>query len=408
MKSLRELNKCAWILFLLVICSFARADAVITNAATSFGSVVSFDSHTIEFQTGCSGPKITVSWADVLVLRFDNQCLPHKAEAPTAPLQICKEALVHVFKLRYQGKFVYLRELSMAPNGGVRGIPFGKNGGISLHRKQMELIQPTDVCPSKIEASSLPKGICFEPLQFAVNWALEPVFNNEIFTKGFSIYIRSRELVPAQRSEEITRALGTALTLWGSTLEKNKDDLPPQLRSYIEHSTARGGQVILYTPPQVIQVQCPENATLIVDWVSRDGIFPKGQGYVAEAQLQGRTVLLNASENTFGYRPDIANPLPPDTASLVSVFVHEMGHCLGLRDEVDDATSVMNPNYVARVLNQTVEPSHADFLRFRSSLEASVRGTAPGFFDVKDCAGLRRPSKGNSPAQAEGKKFDSI
>jgi hypothetical protein len=90
--------------------------------------------------------------------------------------------------------------------------------------------------------------------------------------------------------------------------------------------------------------------------------------------------LLNARENNFGYRPDFVNPLADGKVNLISVFVHALGHCLGLLDDTTDPSSVMNPDHVGRISNGLL-----------ISLRQSIEGTAPGFFNVKDCAGLRVP-----------------
>lgn len=107
-----------------------------------------------------------------------------------------------------------------------------------------------------------------------------------------------------------------------------------------------------------------------------------------EAQLQGRTILLNAGEFHSDYRQDFMNALSDDEVNLISVFLHERGHCLGLPDDTAAGQSGMNPNYVAQRINQTVLPTAVDFAHFVDSLRPSVSGTRPGFFNVKNCAGL--------------------
>jgi hypothetical protein len=76
--------------------------------------------------------------------------------------------------------------------------------------------------------------------------------------------------------------------------------------------------------------------------------------------------------------------------NMISVFAHEFGHRLGLPDDTADPTSLMNPSSVAKTLDQVFFPSLSDFQCLRSSLEATIVGTSPGFFEVKNCAGLRR------------------
>jgi hypothetical protein len=390
MKSFSEHSRAIALVLVVAASIAARADTLVTKDASFWGSVISIKDGSVTFRSGCTGADTQVAWSSVLIVQFDHNCKSGTVKLPTAPLLICKKTLVHIFKVRISGQYLYLTSVSMAPDSDLRGVPYGKRGWIRLKKNKVDSIQPTDICPSLIsELDSFPKGICFEPEQWAVNWSVEPVFNNQIFTKGFAIYVSSESSLQDEVTEKLRVAFGTALSLWASTLQEHRNELPADLRSYVDRSTSSSSKYVLYTPPQVIRVSCRENALLIVNWVTkRNEIFPRGQGYVARAQLQGRTILLNASEYQFGYRPDFLNPLAPDVINLISVFVHELGHCLGLPDDSADPGSVMNPNHVASMINETVSPSPGDFRNFVTSLRASVSGTSPGFFDVKDCAGL--------------------
>jgi hypothetical protein len=391
MRSLRVCSKILLTLVLFLGCRSALWDTLITSATTTFGNLVSISKTEVGFQAGCAGPTTTVAWQDILLLRLDGQCSPHQATPPTAPLQVCKSSLVHVFKLRTKGKFLYFSTVSLSAGGSIRGIPYGKNGSIALPKNDVEYIQPTDVCPASISELDLPTGICFEPQQFAVNWSADPVFNNHILTKGLAVYIRPEHPISEELRRNIVLAFGTSISLWTSLLQQHRSELNEALQSYVAASVSHGKGITLFTPPQVIEVQCPENALLVIDWLNgKNHVFPAHQGYVARAQLEGRTILINAKENDFGYRADFMNPLGDGTANLISVFAHEFGHCLGLADDTTDPTSVMNPGKVGTALNQVTLPSPSDFQRLRSSLEASIVGSAPGFFNVKNCAGLRR------------------
>lgn len=397
MRSLRAVNKLLVTLGLLMGCRSAWSDTIITSATTTFGTLISISNTEVSFQAGCSGVTTRVPWQDILLLRLDGQCRPHPSSPPTAPLQVCKTSLVHVFKIRTKGKFIYLGTVSMSAGGSMRGIPYGKNGSIAIPKKDVEYIQPTDVCPASISELELPPGICVEPQQFAVNWSTDPVFNNHILTKGFAVYIESENPISADLRRSIVLAFGTSITLWTSLLEEHRSQLNETLQSYVASSVSHGKTITLFTPPQVIEVSCPENALLVISWLNgKNHVFPVNQGYIARAQLQGRTILINSNENDFGYRADFMNPLAAGTANLISVFAHEFGHCLGLPDDTTDPTSVMNPTKVGIKLNQVVLPSSSDFERLRSSLEASIAGSAPGFFDVKNCAGLRRVKSGRT------------
>jgi hypothetical protein len=409
---MRLLLGCRKSLLLLYSCiAFVavRADTVITKDATMWGTAVSIENKTITFRSGCTGASITVPWDGVLILQFNAECMHGTAHLPTAPLQVCKEDLVHVFKVRVSGRYVYLSKIGMLPGRELRGTPYGKRGVVVIDKSKVESIQPAVICPSTISELALPpRGMCFEPEQWAVNWSSDPVFNNQIFTKGFAINIIFDDPVDEEVAQELTQSFGTALNLWASTLQEHKGELAPELRAYVERSTASSSKYVLYTPPQVVRVSCKEDALLIVHWVTKSrGIFPRGGRYVARAQLQGRTILLNARENNFGYRPDFVNPLADGKVNLISVFVHELGHCLGLLDDTTDPSSVMNPDHVGRMISRTIPPSGADFQRFAESLRQAIQGTAPGFFNVKDCAGLRIP-RNNGVSGLETNKATGI
>lgn len=390
MSSLSDRIRAIATIFLITMSASAHGDTLVTKDATFWGSVSSITNGLVTFRGECTGAMTQVPWDSVLVLRFNNECKNGVVKLPTSPLVVCDQVAVHVFKVHTGNSFLYLTKISMQPNNDLRGVPYKKRGTVVIDRKKVESIQPTDVCPSNIsELDPFPASVCFEPEQWAVNWSAEPVFSNQIFTKGFAIYVSSDVQIPDEVSERLTRSFGTALSIWASTLQEHRNELPPDLQSYVARSTSSSKTYVLYTPPQVIQVSCKQNALLVVNWVMHQrNIFPQGHGYVARAQLQGRTILLNAGEYRFGYRPDFLNPLPPDTINLISVFVHELGHCLGLPDTATDPESVMNPNHVASIIHQTVSPSLQDFRNFVDSLRTSIAGTAPGYFDVKDCAGL--------------------
>jgi hypothetical protein len=278
----------------------------------------------------------------------------------------------------------------MKEGGMLRGILYGKQGDVVFSRKDVESIQPEDACPTYISDLELPNQVCFEPVQWAANWSTEPVFNNQIFTKGFAIYINPETPISDDVRRDIRTAFGTAVNIWASLLFDHRKELSPGVAAYIAQSTSSSEHVTLFTPPQVIEVQCRDDALIVVDWFNqKNKVFPRGEGYIARAQLKGRTVLMNAYENVFGYQAQLLKPLTPGDVNLVSVFVHEFGHCLGLPDEATDATSVMNPEHIVAEIGVAVWPTASDFDRLRTSLEATIQGTSAGYFNVKDCAGLR-------------------
>jgi hypothetical protein len=225
-----------------------------------------------------------------------------------------------------------------------------------------------------------------------VNWSVNPVFNNQIFTKGASIYIEAIGEISGLSEEDIRFAYQSALSLWAIALQQARASLEPELRQYIEQSTARGGNFALFTPPQVIRMKCADNALAVVKWYAerRDDFTPERKNFVAMAQVQGRTVLLNANDNVFMVsRNDEA--LPPTVVSLISVFVHELGHSFGMKDRAhSNEASVMDTVYVIDNLNKTLSPTPLDASMFAILLKASIEGAAPGVLNAEGCAGLRR------------------
>lgn len=383
---------------LLATCpSIAGADAVVTSDATQFGTVLSTTADGVRLRSGCSdtGTVSSLPWSAVLFVRFDGQCAPHDVALPTAGLTHCATARQHVFKVRFaqSSNVVYAKTVTMERNGLVRIVLAGSGGILTADRSRAGLasVQPADVCPSAIPSSqSWPVAYCYDPMQLAVNWSPVPVSDNRIFTRGSSLYVDSRGPSAAD-PESLRAAFSTALALWASSLAMNRDLLDDQLKAYVGQSTSASQSFRLFVPPQVVRVKCAENALMVVIWLSgsEPPFGPGKQDLIALSQLQGRTLLLNAHDNQFAYRPDFARPVDSGHVNLVSVFVHELGHSFGLPDR-GAGTSVMNPDYVTADDTKAVEPTRLDVADFARVLRESIVGTRPGFFNAADCAGLTR------------------
>ncbi len=385
------------VLFHLLPTVSAFADVLITTQKTTFGHAVSATADAVTFRSGCdaNGANEMTPWTGVLILKFDNNCRPHTAVPPTAPLQVCPQPLVRVFRVNVGNTAVYLKTLSFQ-EGSIRGMQYNNGGGVTIKMNRVTSIQPVDACPGNIKADleGLP-GVCVEPPQMAVNWNTQPILTNQILTRGMSIYIQSDAPLVETRKEEITAAFRTALSLWVTLLMKHRERLDSDLTEFVNKSVRQSASVTLFVPPQVVRISCEENAMIVINWYERHPkLFapPVGAGVVvAWGQLEGRTILLNAGQLQFGYRADFANPLPDRTIALLTVFVHEIGHCLGLSDIHDDPTSVMNPQTIASGINKVIGPSDSDFDRLTQSLHRSVTNTKAGFFDIASCLGLILP-----------------
>jgi hypothetical protein len=392
MRLIQALSSC----LLLLVPAPLLADAVITADATKFGRVTSFDSTSVTLSPGCEGQAhVSIPWSDVLLVSLDTRCSSYPVLPNPAGLERCSAKRLPGFRIQFQdGSPPFLAaKVRLKANGKVQFVSLKDQSGITGSRQNVKSLEPVEVCPTSLTGEQTsPPSFCFEPAQFAVNWSADPVFNNQIFTKGSSIYVEVMGKLDGLSEEDIRFAYQSALSLWAIALQDARKSLAPELQKYIENSTSRGGTISLFTPPQVIRMQCAENALAVVEWYAERGdIFGLDRkDYIAMAQVEGRTVLLNANDNVFGVARDDTK-LPATVVNLISVFVHELGHSFGMPDRRHSAeVSVMDPDYVIDHLNATLSPTPFDTAVFANLLKDSIEGTAPGVFNAAGCAGLRR------------------
>lgn len=229
-------------------------------------------------------------------------------------------------------------------------------------------------------------GFCYEPRAWAVAFTGMPVSRNQIFTQGFSIYVavgdHQRGAMP-----DIREAFGHALTLWTSALQRIRDELEPDLKSFIDRSISRStsGGYTLLTPPQAVRRYCKETATFEVRWVTtRELAFPEEDQHVlAKAQFQGRTVFVNAIDHI--YSLDLKAVRGEDgTHSLVSIMTHELGHAFGIGHDSVSVASVMRPS--ASTMSR--DPTDDDARQLARVLLQEITGRAPGEVSFSACEGL--------------------
>ena len=70
--------------------------------------------------------------------------------------------------------------------------------------------------------------------------------------------------------------------------------------------------------------------------------------------------------------------------NLITVLCHELGHSFGLT-HVNDEKSIMNPD------NMNFEPTKNDMYRLIKILSKNIKGESPGYFNEKNCSGLKAP-----------------
>lgn len=371
----------------LIAAPALRADVVVGDAAVTY-PVVSATSALITMKTGCdSGVPITIPWGQVRSIIFDGECREHEITRPTAGLLPCSQARLPAFKIYPTGdqSAIYATGFQLQDKLVRIALP-DNQGSLSGPQQNVSALARVQACPTELSPPAAhPSSFCFEPVQFAVNWSLDPSMPNTVFTRGFAVFVQTLPEHVTAPALDIRGALGTALTVWTSGLLKYKDKLGPTVASYLQTTVSRSSSFVLLTPPQVIQVVCKENASLIVRVsAARGGDFPKADSdYLAKSQIEGRTMLLNEVDHKFEYT--LTRKVNPGDYDLIWVLAHELGHSFGLPDEYlgPDQPSIMNPD------TRPLEITEQDALALGKSLEQSIRGTTPGYFNATQCGGLR-------------------
>ncbi len=364
------------------------ADVLVGESAVMYGRVLSANASHVIFKAGCDG-NVTKSapWSEVRSIVFDAECKEHEVSPPSAGLLPCAQERVAALKVYPSSGRPPIFARSLQLEGGLaRMTMMGDEGSLTGPREAISAIARLRVCPTELSgAAEPPAAFCLEPRQFAVNWSLDPAMPNTVFTRGFAVFVETRPLGAAAPQLDVRGALGTALTVWTSGLLKYKDKLGPTVSAYLQTTVSRSASYMLLTPPQVIQVKCRDNASMIVRVsVTREGDFgPGDSGYLAKAQIEGRTVLLNAVDHKFGYA--LNRQISAGAHDLIWVLAHELGHSFGLKDEYLGQTvpSIMNPD------TRPMEITERDASALAASLEKSVKGSSPGYFNATQCGGLR-------------------
>lgn len=224
------------------------------------------------------------------------------------------------------------------------------------------------------------------------DYTKKPLFANQIFTKGFSLYIlpegkqSNNQLWSDSIKTIVSAAFRTALTNWGVALMLNGDSLAPVLKQYIDDNSLKENGHSTYNAPQVFTVDCPENANFIIHIFYPSGKkFPDIRDVLAKAQVKGRTLILNMQSQHLIYSQRFFDVKDTSGAyNLVPLLAHELGHCFGL-SHISTFPSVMNP--IAPAMNRF--PTAKDGAAFSLILQTLIQGAAPGYFSPTECAGLR-------------------
>lgn len=362
-------------------------DVIVRDTALSYGTVVSATTSGINIRIGCDNGTITpIPWDQIRSIVFDTKCREHDVTRPTAGLLPCSQARVLAFKIYPAADQAAIYGMGFQMQDGLVRIALPDNqGSLSGPRLGISALARVQACPTELNPPvSRPPSFCFEPVQFAVNFSLTPAMPNTVFTRGFAVFVQNLPEHAASQPADIRGALGAALTVWTSGLVKYRDKLGPQIGAYLQTAVSRSSSVTLLTPPQVIQVMCKENASLIVRVsAARGGDFRAADSdYLAKSQIEGRTVLLNEADHKFAYT--LTRKVNGGDYDLIWVMAHELGHSFGLRDEYlgPNEPSIMNPD------TSPLEITERDALALGRALEKSIQGTNPGFFNATQCGGL--------------------
>jgi hypothetical protein len=328
-------------------------------------------------------------------MALEGGCAPSGSFNPAPDVSSCAKSTADGFEVHFQESqaTVLASAIALRSDSKVRLVSFPEQDLLVGSKSSVKYIDRTRLCSPANAAHNYPSGYCVDPMQVAVNWSVTLVYNNQIFTKGSSIYVQVVGQLRGVSEEDIRAAYNTALGAWAYALQGARSSLEPELQKYVDESTARSANFILVTPPQVLRMRCIDNALAVVKWYAeRQDVFPLDRSdYVAMAQVEGRTVLLNANDNVFGVVQGNQD-LRETEVSLVAVFVHELGHSFGMPDRPHSAEpSVMDPYYVfTHIVKGYLAPTPFDSQVFAGLLKQSIAGAAPGVLNATECAGLRR------------------
>jgi hypothetical protein len=287
------------VVILLLSGNIMKADVLVETDSTIYGRVTQITETDILIARKCNSADIkTIPKSRVRFYQADSSCEPHSFTLPTSPLQFCDQEKQNFYKVSFnhEENEIYAIDVQLRKDGTIFIILANNLGTLQGSFKKIKFITPAQVCPKAIPPDfNIPKEFCHESPKIAINFNLTPVYNNQIFTRSFTFYL---EVIGGTASEDeandISRAFGTALTGWTSTLLALKTQLSPPLSEYLSsivHTSGSGA--IMLVPPQVTQVDCRENASVIVKLYKERNtvLFPVDGGYVAQAQTEGRTLM---------------------------------------------------------------------------------------------------------------------
>ena len=349
---------------------------------------------TVRFAPECGKSIVEFPRSEVRRAERNEACRPKPITPYSAGGGLCTDTPLELYEVRLKrpNQTIFAAEVALADGRLHIRTPSGLE---TMHGPDKRFVSATRglFCRTTLPPETPLKGFCTETTARAINFGTDPVFENQILTRGISFYLeddRGHAIAPDDERGAIVReAFGNAITQWMSALQDLGPRLPAGASSQLGGmiaSTPNGYAVL--TPPQVVRLGCPDTAMFMVRYLSQDTrpVTVGGVIKAARAQVAGRTIYLNGVTYPCWRASLKAEVLVPSEVpggatcmNLTPVFVHELGHAFGLAGHRDSGDASIMDSVISP---DRVWPTPEDGLALTSILLQPVTGTAAGRLDA--------------------------